>query len=473
MIRYAFSFDSSACSGCKACQVACKDKHNLPVGILWRQVYEVTGGGWTRHGSAWVSDVFAYHLSLACNHCERPICVEVCPANAITQRADGIVLIDGDRCLGCRYCSWACPYNAPQYDAVAGRMQKCDLCMDNLDRGVPPACVASCPLRALELTADYSSDGGSAVFPLPRTSLTAPALVIQPHPQSSRADHDAATLERLGIALAQQPRDFSLVAFTILAQMAVGAMWILCTLQISSISDARSPSIAVAVLACMALALAASLFHLGSPANAWRALANWRSSWVSREILFALLFAAASALFAGLGLLRSNASTPAALLAALAGVALVYSMSRAYRLRTVPAWNTPLTLASFVLTALSLGASGLAAIAVGDKHATGPELWFVLIVLTLVLGQWAIIWLWLRNEASPFEFTRRLHGFNLKDSFAFKSRLLLSFSGIILFGLALFGSSERVAFALGFGFLLSSEVIGRYLFYQLRVREGF
>jgi anaerobic dimethyl sulfoxide reductase subunit B (iron-sulfur subunit) len=69
--QYAFYFDSSACSGCKACQVACKDKHNLEVGRLWRRVYEVSGGGWQRQGQAWTTSAFAYNLSLACNHCAK------------------------------------------------------------------------------------------------------------------------------------------------------------------------------------------------------------------------------------------------------------------------------------------------------------------------------------------------------------------------------------------------------------------
>ena len=78
MIEHAFYFDSSACSGCKACQVACKDRHGLKVGLLWRRVYEVAGGGWTRSGQAWLSSVFAYHVSLACNHCVDAPCVEQC-----------------------------------------------------------------------------------------------------------------------------------------------------------------------------------------------------------------------------------------------------------------------------------------------------------------------------------------------------------------------------------------------------------
>jgi anaerobic dimethyl sulfoxide reductase subunit B (iron-sulfur subunit) len=198
MKQYAFYFDSSACSGCKACQVACKDKHNLPLGVLWRRVYEVAGGGWTRSGAAWVSSVFAYNVSLACNHCAQPICAEVCPARAITQRADGIVLIDPDRCIGCKYCSWACPYGAPQYDAGAGHMTKCTFCADNLDAGLPPACVAACPLRALdfgdraELEARYRAVG--VMYPLPEAHLTQPALVLTPHRDASRAAREAAPI---------------------------------------------------------------------------------------------------------------------------------------------------------------------------------------------------------------------------------------------------------------------------------------
>jgi len=167
---------------------------------LWRRVYEVTGGGWTRRGEAWVSSVFAYNISLACNHCEEPICAEVCPAGAIAKRADGLVLIDPDRCIGCKYCSWACPYGAPQYDAEAGHMTKCTFCAEDLDAGLPPSCVAACPLRALdfgdraELEARYESGrgGAEAIYPLPEAHLTQPALVLTPHQDAARASDESA-----------------------------------------------------------------------------------------------------------------------------------------------------------------------------------------------------------------------------------------------------------------------------------------
>lgn len=192
MTQYAFYFDSSACSGCKACQVACKDNNSLPLSINWRQVVEVCGGGWAQVGGAWLSGVYAYNISMACNHCERPICMEVCPAKAIFKRPDGIVLIDEKKCLGCRYCAWACPYGAPQYDLARGLMTKCDFCVDQVEQGLPPACVAACPLRALDFgeLSELETRYGSLpeVHPLPENALTGPALLLTPHKDALSSD---------------------------------------------------------------------------------------------------------------------------------------------------------------------------------------------------------------------------------------------------------------------------------------------
>ncbi len=190
MRRLGFAIDTTACTGCKACQTACKDKNNLPVGVLWRRVYEISGGGWRRDGAAWRHDVWAYSLSISCNHCEDPICLQACPTKAYSRRENGIVAHDPDRCLGCGNCAWACPYGAPQLDTARGVMTKCNLCEERLEQGLPPSCVAACPMRAIEigdLDELAARFGAPEVSPLPSPWLTTPSLRLRPHPAAGRA----------------------------------------------------------------------------------------------------------------------------------------------------------------------------------------------------------------------------------------------------------------------------------------------
>jgi anaerobic dimethyl sulfoxide reductase subunit B (iron-sulfur subunit) len=181
-----FYVDIEKCTGCKACQIACKDKNNLPVGVRWRRVFQYEGGEWVNQSGTMIpSDVYAYSVSSACMHCENALCVEVCPAGAMTKREDGIVEINPDKCIGCRYCSWACPYGAPQFNESLGVMTKCNMCADLVDQGQRPACVEACPYRAMdfgpldELRAQHSNF--SAPAPLPDPSITNPSVVYNPN----------------------------------------------------------------------------------------------------------------------------------------------------------------------------------------------------------------------------------------------------------------------------------------------------
>lgn len=189
--RIAFFFDADSCSGCKACQVACKDKHDHNPGILWRRVYEITGGEWKRREGIWEPHVFAYNLSIACNHCQAAPCLTACPTGAIVKEPGGIVHIISERCMGCRYCQWACPYGALQYDAQAGKMTKCDFCADFLAEGESPACVSACPMRALDFgeweDLKEKHHGGGRIFPLPPDEEAGPSLVVKPHRDSPKA----------------------------------------------------------------------------------------------------------------------------------------------------------------------------------------------------------------------------------------------------------------------------------------------
>ena len=184
MTQYGFYVDTSKCTGCKTCQLACKDDNELPVGVNWRRVYEYSGGDWQQNeDGTYTNNVFAYYMSISCNHCAEPACTKACPTGAMHKREqDGLVAVNEEVCVGCRYCEMACPYGAPQYNSVKKNMTKCDGCYDRVELGKKPICIESCPLRALdfgaidELRATYGVQADIA--PLPSSSLTKPSVII-------------------------------------------------------------------------------------------------------------------------------------------------------------------------------------------------------------------------------------------------------------------------------------------------------
>ena len=137
--RYALVIDSRKCINCKACVVACKAENDVPIGNFRNKINEERKGEYPTLSINFEPE--------QCHHCEEPSCVRVCPTGASWQRKDGIVLVNYDECIGCRYCMIACPYDARYFHEEKGVVDKCTLCSHRVDRGDVPACVETCPSK--------------------------------------------------------------------------------------------------------------------------------------------------------------------------------------------------------------------------------------------------------------------------------------------------------------------------------------
>ena len=139
-----FVLDLNRCTGCGACIVSCAIQNFGKQDLPWREIYTFNE---LLHPS-----LPLFNLSMACNHCEDPACAKNCPALAYTKDdKTGAVIIDQQKCIGCKFCTWACPYDAPRYVREKGVIQKCDFCIDRLNNNESPACISACPTDALNL----------------------------------------------------------------------------------------------------------------------------------------------------------------------------------------------------------------------------------------------------------------------------------------------------------------------------------
>jgi Fe-S-cluster-containing dehydrogenase component len=316
-----FLLDLNRCTGCHACRLACSIENGLGEGKSWRKIFTFNPQR--------IPDVPGFHLSLACQHCAEPACMTGCPALAYSKdSATGAVLLNGDLCIGCRYCGWACPFDAPSYDPARGTVSKCTLCHQRLVNGETPACTSLCPTGALQfgeldaprLVASVPGFAATALKPsmkfVPlRTRRPAPELSSIPRLDRASAANAASTLDsHTKISFVSE---WSLIVFTLAATVLVA---------VASAAAAGSLRLEAFDFALAALGtLGISSLHLGKRGRAWRALLNLRRSWLSREVFSYIVFVVLA-----LGMLLVPDSSELGWLAAVAGYGTLFCIDQVY-----------------------------------------------------------------------------------------------------------------------------------------------
>lgn len=459
--QYAFEVDLDACSGCKACVVACHSLNGLDDEEAWRDVGLVTGGS--------RAAPYQQTVTTACHHCADPGCLNGCPVLAYEKDPlTGIVRHLDDQCIGCQYCILKCPYDVPKYNDRLGIVRKCDMCHQRLGAGEAPACAQACPTHAITIV-KVSITGAGTPSPRVDTSAFLPAAPDPSYTQPttryvSKRPRPAEVQPADAAVLRPQPPHWPLVALLMLMPMAVG-----CGVADKAL-DLRTNALAVTGWCAGAAGLALAGLHLGRPLRAWRIFLGLRKSWFSREaVLFGAWFPLATAYVAArLGWLplpdgpwrpALAAGTAALGLAALFCSVMIYVDTRRVF------WRFANTAPRFFGSAVILGLAA-ALTAPGAPRELGLLLAAVTIV-KLAFEARALAPLQEEDDGlnSPARQTARLLAGPLRDANAL--RVLAALLGGILLPLSVaLGAAVAGAAWPALAFCLGGELAERYLFFR-------
>ncbi len=393
--QHGFHFTADNCIGCHACEAACSEKNDNPAHIAFRSVGYVEGGSYPSYQRI--------NISMACNHCDDPVCLKGCPTRAYTKFAEyGAVLQDPDICFGCGYCTWVCPYNAPQLDPVKGQVSKCNMCVDRLEEGLKPACVSACLGNALnfgviENIPDNREQAKTEIPGLPRTDITHPNIRFQQtrstHREMTRTDSmpikyhrndktgrfestvdDKHGRKREWNFAKLSSRENPLVLFTLVTQAVVGAFILFFMgpeLGLEALKGITTSDVLIPLLGFMLLietiGLVMSTMHLGKPHRFYRAFNNLKTSPVSREVAGVALFFNSLLAYAffnvlsGMSFIQEYSEINNVLIqicgyaALITGPVALYFMHKIYRIQARPFWNHWQVLTAFYGSMLSMG----------------------------------------------------------------------------------------------------------------------
>ena len=382
--QHGFYFSADDCIGCHACETACSEKNDVPSHLAFRSVGFVEGGSYP--------DYQRLNISMACNHCDDPVCLKGCPTRAYTKFAEyGAVLQDPDICFGCGYCTWVCPYNAPQLNPVKGEVSKCNMCVDRLEVGLKPACVSACVGNALDFGVienipDNREQAKISIPGFPTPEISHPNIRFQQTKTTQREmvrpdgmpvkyhkqedgnfksvldDKKHSHKKSWGMATLLHSHENAHAIFTLCVQAVMGAtLWLMLSdlLNISA-PAAFSGNARIAILLVLLVLMSYGLFnltmHLGKPQFFYRGFYNLKFSPVSREIAGVSLFFVGLVLTLVLPLigLRFLLNIGHAVTAAGFGLGSYY-MYKLYRIPARPFWDHWQTGSAFYGTILSLG----------------------------------------------------------------------------------------------------------------------
>jgi len=387
--QHGFYLNVDNCIGCHACESACSEKNDVPAHLAFRSVGFVEGGTYPNYQRL--------NISMACNHCDDPVCLTGCPTRAYTKFAEyGAVLQDPDICFGCGYCTWVCPYNAPQLDPVKGEVSKCNMCVDRLEVGLKPACVAACLGNALDFGViediPENREQAKANIPgFPSTDITHPnirfqqtkstqqemtrtdSMPIKYHKEEAQGEFKPVVDEKMGrekhwnFKKLLTSHESAHVIFTLCTQATIGVLLMLVLgdiFAIKALALLGEYGLLIPVLMTTIVISTMGLYklnmHLGKPHRFYRGFNNLRLSPVSREIAGVSMFYT-GLLGYGFFALFDNAfmsflATAFALLGILSGLIGLFYMYKLYRIPARPFWDHYQTATAFVGSMLSFGA---------------------------------------------------------------------------------------------------------------------
>lgn len=463
--QYRFHFDMRRCIGCRSCEVACNEQNDNPAHISWRRVGELEVGSFP--------ETRRFHLSLACNHCLEPTCLEGCPTVAYTKLSNGVVHHDPETCFGCQYCTWTCPYGAPQYHPERRVVTKCSFCAERLAAGQAPACVSACPTSAIAIEGvDVAAwregllETGCAAnapgMPDPRISLTTTRITLPEEVEAGELAPDAKEI------LPEAPH-WPLVSLLVLSQVSVGLVG--AGLLASQGSPGGSRLVVVLGWLFGQLALGSSLLHLGRPILAWTAWRGWRTSWLSREAMAFTVYAGASTAAAFGPYLWPEGERLHLLLrlgALASGIVAVFTSIKIYLLPTRPSWNTWRTPSQFFGTSLLAALGGGATVVAGMAPGSGTlriALCSLAAVVALALAAvtWTLLLPGSRARSKELAGTAQLLSGALRGQLLSRTVSLLAAAALWA---AAPGMREGWILATAAGLLaLGGEILGRLLFF--------